>query len=619
MSNFQVSINAEQHFLIDGVQINGFAETELASGATAFYNGGSLWIIPEGAKEPGSSVFLEDFAFGGDTGGWIDVQMRALEDGGFVLAGAVNLGAPGRVQVFNSDGSARSDAFDLPGPLEEVEAMSSGGFAITYIEYGGAQPALRMRGFSADGVAAGTPTTVTSHAQWVDDLGSSLIQLSNGQFVVEWRFRDAARQYRIVNPDGSLASEIMDASDAYGGLGEIGENLEHSHILERPEGGFAIFWTDPSSFVHGQLFATDGEPEGPSFLAAPRVGHSKHYSVDITYQGLFLIVAGRADPILHVLGPDGNALLLNYALPNEIEIGRIRGFSEADGMPTLYLSGPTQYPVPNTSLGESFITIDVNAGYVVGDDDDTVAMRDVWRVLDAGAGDDAITGTMGADEISGGLGHDQLIGNLGADWLSGGDGDDLIFGGDLDSALRQDRSDTIFGGAGNDTIFAGHGNDSVWGMDDSDVISGGFGADFLAGQNGDDSLTGSAFADQLFGNAGDDFLNGGFGHDLVNGGAGADRFYHIGVFDHGSDWIQDYDAAEGDILWFGNDDATVGQFQINTAHTSTAAGQRSGEDDVEEAFVIYRPTDQILWALVDGGAQSSINLQIGENVFDLLV
>ncbi|PHO03457.1 hypothetical protein CSC82_16365 [Rhodobacteraceae bacterium 4F10] len=83
--------------------------------------------------------------------------------------------------------------------------------------------------------------------------------------------------------------------------------------------------------------------------------------------------------------------------------------------------------------------------------------------------------------------------------------------------------------------------------------------------------------------------------------------------------MQDYNAADGDILHFGNGSALRSQFQINTTHTATAAGERSGDDDVEEAFVIYRPTGQIMWALVDGGGQSSINLQIGGNVFDLML
>jgi hypothetical protein len=98
----------------------------------------------------------------------------------------------------------------------------------------------------------------------------------------------------------------------------------------------------------------------------------------------------------------------------------------------------------------------------------------------------------------------------------------------------------------------------------------------------------------------------------VNGGAGADRFYHLGIAGHGSDWIQDFSSAEGDRLVHGGA-AFRSQFQVNLAATPNA-----GADGVQEAFVIYRPTGQILWALVDGGGQASINLQIGGQVFDLL-
>ena len=37
-----------------------------------------------------------------------------------------------------------------------------------------------------------------------------------------------------------------------------------------------------------------------------------------------------------------------------------------------------------------------------------------------------------------------------------------------------------------------------------------------------------------------------------------------------------------------------------------------------EAFVIYRPTGQIIWALVDGDAQAQINLMIQGQSYDLL-
>ena len=235
-------------------------------------------------------------------------------------------------------------------------------------------------------------------------------------------------------------------------------------------------------------------------------------------------------------------------------------------------------------------------------------------VLTGGIGNDLISGLAGNDRLFGGAGADTLNGGDGADTLNGGDGDDFIFGGDTSADLR----DLIFAGAGNDSIDGGYGNDEIFGQDGDDTIAGGFGSDTLQGQGGNDILTGSALSDLVFGNDGDDFVNGGFGHDRINGGAGADRFFHLGILDHGSDWVQDYNAAEGDLLLFGQVGATVDQFQVNFTHTANAEGERSGDDTVEEAFVIYRPTGQIMWALVDGGGQAEINIRLDGDVFDLL-
>ncbi|MCU9837921.1 hypothetical protein OEZ49_09095 [Ruegeria sp. WL0004] len=234
--------------------------------------------------------------------------------------------------------------------------------------------------------------------------------------------------------------------------------------------------------------------------------------------------------------------------------------------------------------------------------------------LEGGEGDDDLSGLGDNDVLRGFGGNDTLRGGDGADTLNGGDGDDLILGGDTASDLR----DVIFGGEGNDSVDAGSGNDLIFGQGGNDTIAGGFGVDEIQGQDGDDVITGSAFSDLVFGGAGNDFVNGGFGHDRINGGSGADKFYHLGIFDHGSDWVQDYNAAEGDVLLFGNAAATRADFQVNFAHTASAEGERAGDDAVQEAFVIYRPTGQIMWALVDGQGQSSINLQIGGDVFDLL-
>lgn len=224
-------------------------------------------------------------------------------------------------------------------------------------------------------------------------------------------------------------------------------------------------------------------------------------------------------------------------------------------------------------------------------------------------GDDLLFGEAGNDKLFGGLGNDSLYGGEGTDTLNGGEGDDFLYGGDTAADLR----DLIYGGAGNDVIDGGWGNDELYGGAGNDTLTGGFGADSLYGNEGADQISGAAGSDLIFGGAGDDWINAGFGHDRLNGGAGADTFYHVGVADHGSDWIQDYTSAEGDILAVAIAGANRSQFQINYALTPSA-----GAADVAEAFVIYRPTGQVLFALVDGAAQEEINLQVGGRIYDLM-
>ena len=229
-------------------------------------------------------------------------------------------------------------------------------------------------------------------------------------------------------------------------------------------------------------------------------------------------------------------------------------------------------------------------------------------VLRGGSGNDRLDGGAGNDHLFGGAGNDRLLGGDGLDFIDGGSGADTIEGG----ATAADRSDEIRAGAGNDLVDGGYGNDEIFGQNGNDTLSGGFGSDTIAGQRDDDVITGGALSDLIFGNDGDDFVNGGFGYDRINGGNGADTFYHLGIADHGSDWIQDYDAAEGDVLLFGDRNAGIDDFQVNLAETPNA-----GTAGTAEAFVIYRPTGQIVWALVDGSAQDSINLRIGGDVYDL--
>ncbi|MDP2495841.1 calcium-binding protein [Shimia thalassica] len=247
-------------------------------------------------------------------------------------------------------------------------------------------------------------------------------------------------------------------------------------------------------------------------------------------------------------------------------------------------------------------------------------------VIDGDGDNNLLLGTGGADQVNGLGGHDTLRGDVGDDTLDGGAGRDTLSGGDGNDSLvggdtYDDLFDVIYGGAGNDTIDGGAGNDSLHGGDGNDEIRGGFGSDTLIGNAGEDSLNGGAMSDILFGGDGDDFLNGGYGFDRLNGGSGADRFFHSGAAGHASDWVQDYSEADGDHLVFGGASGFYYQFQINLTNVAGA-----GDDTVEEAFVIYRPTGQILWALVDGASQDitldgthgTYLAEAGETIFTLV-
>ena len=170
----------------------------------------------------------------------------------------------------------------------------------------------------------------------------------------------------------------------------------------------------------------------------------------------------------------------------------------------------------------------------------------------------------------------------------------------------------VYGGLGNDFVEGGYGNDELRGDDGNDTLNGGFGADTMIGGAGNDEVTGAAWGDVLFGGDGDDFINGGFGYDRVNGGTGADRFYHLGNIGHGSDWIQDYNAAEGDVLVYGGA-AVASDFLVQRATTASA-----GDAAVQEVFITHKSTGVLLWALVDGDAQAELNVRAGGVTFDLL-
>ncbi|MFZ5691116.1 MAG: calcium-binding protein [Pseudomonadota bacterium] len=202
---------------------------------------------------------------------------------------------------------------------------------------------------------------------------------------------------------------------------------------------------------------------------------------------------------------------------------------------------------------------------------DLSALQAVQRLpfIDAGAGDDIVTGSAFADDLRGGAGNDTLNGGDGNDVLTGGTGNDTLNGGDdndiLDGGVGADALnggdgddilvvrgnqgllDTFNGGAGTDTLqligkvtlknldtatssieILQGAKAGLYGTAQADVLNlsgltlAPVNVPFVDGGSGDDQLTGSAFADDLRGGAGNDTLNGSDGNDLLNGGTGND-------------------------------------------------------------------------------------------------
>lgn len=82
--------------------------------------------------------------------------------------------------------------------------------------------------------------------------------------------------------------------------------------------------------------------------------------------------------------------------------------------------------------------------------------------INAGAGNDNITGSNNADFLVGGTGNDRVTTGEGNDTVLAGDGNDTITGGiGNQSLVGGDGNDQIITGGGKDTVSGGAGNDGV--------------------------------------------------------------------------------------------------------------------------------------------------------------
>jgi len=163
--------------------------------------------------------------------------------------------------------------------------------------------------------------------------------------------------------------------------------------------------------------------------------------------------------------------------------------------------------------------------------------------LSAGAGDDVLLIDANDTHIDGGDGNDlaQVVGDAGVtlnlaqshiEGVQGGRGDDFIYGGGNRSVFVRggDGNDVLIGGAANDVLNGENGSDLIDGGAGNDILRGGRGEDRIVGGAGDDLIYGGQDDDKLYGGLGNDILNGAQGDDLIDGGDGTDIVELSGSF-----------------------------------------------------------------------------------------
>ncbi|MEQ9694256.1 calcium-binding protein [Shimia sp. SDUM112013] len=478
----------------------------------------------------------------------------------------------------------------------ELTALPDGGYLAVFTSFDSNRYGVFAQRMSAVGTPQGDVFRVNETQDGFQSSGRA-VALSNGGFAVTWRAREV---------DGSLYAVMMRvyAADGTPQSSEIRVNQFARDSQTSPAitalagGGFAIAWQ------------SDGQ-DGDGYGIFTRVYAADGVAVGDEFQVNELTFGDQADPTIAARPDGGFSVVWWHAPGSSASVIRLRDF-DATGMPLAgAYEGPSTESIyhfgPVLEIGEdgAAYLAGVAQNGASGETDVFVAVS--GQTLVGGDEGDRLTGTRAADVIRSGDGNDTIRAGDGADTIVAGSGDDHVTAGDGPSDLR----DLVYAGDGDDYVAAGAGNDELRGDAGADTLSGLQGADTLIGGDGDDILSGGALGDLLFGGPDDDFLNGGFGFDRLNGGAGRDRFYHQGVAGHGSDWVQDF--SDEDVLVYGGA-VQADQFQVNFARTPGA-----GLEGTEEAFVIFRPTEQVLWALVDGGARDTLSLSLaGGETFDLL-
>ncbi|WP_342238052.1 beta strand repeat-containing protein [Inquilinus sp. OTU3971] len=508
-------------------------------------------------------------------------SIAGLASGGFVVAWEQSAAAGGDhsvwFQLYNASGVPVTAAGDPPGSHHlidgagsinqdiQVAALQDGGFVVAYIDNGwvGADGTeITARVYNADGSARSGFIRVNADIAG-DQLDPTVTVLSNGFFVVGWS-DNGIFYYQAYDPNGAaVGAKYFVNNGVYEGeiLGLAGGVVVNVCESAHSDGDGTSIETSIDALIR-----TTTGTEGSETLA----GDGLRDQMDGGGDNDILDGLGADD---YLLGGAGDDVLRGGAggdvLDGSTGTDTASYFTSA-GAVTVDLAAGTGSG--GDAAGDTLSGIENLSGSNIGDD--VLAGNAGANVLQGWGGGDVLRGGGGADTLEGGagidtasyytsaagvtvdlatgtasggdaagdtltgienlsgsnLGNDILAGNGGANTLQGWGGDDVLRGGA--------GADVLEGGAGIDTASwytsaAGVTVDLAAGTSSGgdaagDTLSG---IENLSGSNlGGDVLSGNGGANKLQGWGGDDTLRGGAGADALEGGAGIDTAsYYTGA------------------------------------------------------------------------------------------
>ncbi len=332
----------------------------------------------------------------------------------------------------------------------------------------------------------------------------------------------------------------------------------------------------------------------------------------------------------------------------------------ADSIETVELTGDGNTSITLGSSGDaatSGLTI-TGADQTAAGSGDTIDVSSMTEAvtINAGSGDDTITGGAGADTINAGSGDDTLIYADGSDLsgdtsVDGGAGDDTIrftsASASVDDAdfanVAADSIETVeLTGDGNTSITLGSSGDAATsgltitgadqtaaGSGDTIDVSSMTEAVTINAGSGDDTITGGSSGDTIDAGSGDDTITGGAGADDLTGGAGADTFVFASG-DVASGEVVNSDSSDTIELSTGADISAInaennGAGSAFNADNLTLSGDASVTMTVaqHESFTTFTAADNETVTLTDSGdftgdsAVENYVLAAGTNTFTL--